>query len=100
VHRDISPQNLFVSYDGAVKLLDFGIAKNAMQDGRTRTGLLKGKISYMAPEQARGEELDRRADLWSLGVVLWEAVTGSRLFRGVNEAATLNLTLSEEVVSP
>ncbi len=100
VHRDVSPQNLFVSYDGAVKLLDFGIAKNAMQDGRTRTGLLKGKISYMAPEQARGEELDRRADLWSLGVVLWEAVTGSRLFKGVNEAATLNLTLSEDVSSP
>ena len=100
VHRDISPQNLFISYDGAVKLLDFGIAKNAMQDGRTRTGLLKGKISYMAPEQARGEELDRRADIWSLGVVLWEAVTGSRLFRGANEAATLNLTLSEAVSSP
>ncbi len=100
VHRDVSPQNLFVSYDGAVKLLDFGIAKNAMQDGRTRTGLLKGKLSYMAPEQARGEEIDRRADLWSLGVVLWEAVTGSRLFKGVNEAATLNLTLSEDVSSP
>jgi serine/threonine-protein kinase len=100
VHRDVSPQNLFLTYDGAVKLLDFGIAKNAMQDGRTRTGLLKGKIAYMAPEQARGEELDRRADIWSLGVVLWEAVTGSRLFKGVNEAATLNLTLSEEVSSP
>lgn len=100
VHRDVSPQNLFLTYDGAVKLLDFGIAKNAMQDGRTRTGLLKGKIAYMAPEQARGEEIDRRADIWSLGVVLWEAVTGSRLFRGVNEAATLNLTLSEEVSSP
>jgi eukaryotic-like serine/threonine-protein kinase len=100
VHRDVSPQNLFITYDGAVKLLDFGIAKNALQDGRTRTGLLKGKLSYMAPEQARGDELDRRADLWSLGVVLWEAVTGTRLFRGANEAATLNLTLSEEVVAP
>ncbi|HVY31569.1 MAG TPA: serine/threonine-protein kinase [Polyangiaceae bacterium] len=100
VHRDVSPQNLFLTYDGAVKLLDFGIAKNAMQDGRTRTGLLKGKIAYMAPEQARGEEIDRRADIWSLGVVLWEAVTGSRLFKGINEAATLNLTLSEEVSSP
>jgi len=100
VHRDVSPQNLFISYDGAVKLLDFGIAKNAMQDGRTRTGLLKGKISYMAPEQARGEALDRRADLWSLGVVLWEAITGSRLFRGANEAATLNLTLTEDVAPP
>jgi eukaryotic-like serine/threonine-protein kinase len=100
VHRDVSPQNLFVSYDGAVKLLDFGIAKNSMQDGRTRTGLLKGKISYMSPEQARGEELDRRADLWSLGVVLWEAVTGTRLFKGSNEAATLHLTLTEEIEPP
>jgi serine/threonine protein kinase len=79
VHRDVSPQNLFITYDGAVKLLDFGIAKNALQDGRTRTGLLKGKVSYMAPEQARGESIDRRADLWSLGVMLWEAVTGTRL---------------------
>jgi serine/threonine-protein kinase len=100
VHRDVSPQNLFITYDGAVKLLDFGIAKNAQQDGRTRTGLLKGKVSYMAPEQARGDELDRRADLWSLGVVLWEAVTGSRLFKASNEAATLNLTLTEEVAVP
>jgi serine/threonine-protein kinase len=100
VHRDVSPQNLFVSYDGAVKLLDFGIAKNAMQEGHTRTGLLKGKISYMAPEQARGDDLDRRADLWSLGVVLWEAVTGRRLFKAANEAATLNLTLSEDVSLP
>lgn len=100
VHRDVSPQNLFITYDGAVKLLDFGIAKNAQQDGRTRTGLLKGKVSYMAPEQARGDELDRRADLWSLGVVLWEAVTGSRLFKASNEAATLHLTLTEEVAVP
>jgi eukaryotic-like serine/threonine-protein kinase len=100
VHRDVSPQNLFVTYDGAVKLLDFGIAKNSMQDGRTRTGLLKGKISYMAPEQARGDDLDRRADIWSLGVVLWEAVTGNRLFKASNEAATLNLTLTEEISPP
>ena len=100
VHRDVSPQNLFITYDGAVKLLDFGIAKNALQDGRTRTGLLKGKVSYMAPEQARGDDLDRRADIWSLGVVLWEAVTGSRLFKGANEAATLNMTLTDEIPPP
>jgi serine/threonine-protein kinase len=100
VHRDVSPQNLFVTYDGAVKLLDFGIAKNALQDGRTRTGLLKGKVSYMAPEQARGDELDRRADIWSLGVVLWEAVTGSRLFKASNEAATLHMTLTDDVAAP
>lgn len=100
IHRDVSPQNLFITYDGAVKLLDFGIAKNSMQDGHTRTGLLKGKLSYMAPEQARGERVDRRADLWSLGVVLWEAVTGNRLFKGSNEAATLNLTLTQQVTPP
>jgi serine/threonine-protein kinase len=101
VHRDVSPQNLLVTYDGAVKLLDFGIAKNSMQEGRTRTGLLKGKLSYMAPEQARSGELDRRADIWSLGVVLWEAVTGSRLFKGDNEAATLQqLTATDEVAPP
>lgn len=100
VHRDVSPQNLLITYEGAVKLLDFGIAKNALQNGKTRTGLLKGKVSYMAPEQARGDDIDRRADLWSLGVVLWEAVTGSRLFKGANEAATLNLTLTEDVPPP
>jgi len=100
VHRDVSPQNLFITYDGAVKLLDFGIAKNAMQDGHTRTGLLKGKVSYMAPEQARGDDLSRQADLWSIGVVLWEAVTGSRLFKGSNEAATLHMTLTDHVAAP
>jgi len=100
VHRDVSPQNLFITYEGTVKLLDFGIAKNAMQEGRTRTGLLKGKISYMAPEQARGDAIDRRADVWSLGVMLWEAVCGTRLFKGSNEAATLNMTLTEEVKPP
>ena len=64
------------------------------------TGLLKGKVSYMAPEQARGDDLDRRADIWSLGVVVWEAVTGSRLFKGSNEAATLHMTLTDDVPPP
>jgi serine/threonine-protein kinase len=100
VHRDVSPQNLFITYEGGIKLLDFGIAKNAMQEGRTRTGLLKGKISYMAPEQARGEDIDRRADLWGLGVIMWEAATGSRLFKGANEAATLHMTLTGEIPPP
>jgi serine/threonine protein kinase len=99
VHRDVSPQNLFITYDGAVKLLDFGIAKNSMQEGRTRTGLLKGKLSYMAPEQARGTELDRRADIWSVGIVLWEAMTGSRLFKADNEAATLQLLVASAPVA-
>lgn len=100
VHRDVSPHNLIVTYGGAIKILDFGIAKTAIQETRTRTGLLKGKVAYMAPEQARGEPLDRRADVWSAGVVLWEALTGSRLFKGDNEAASLNLTLNGAIPRP
>src|SRR5687768_4766651 len=93
VHRDISPQNLFLTYAGGVKVLDFGIAKNELQEVKTRTGLLKGKVAYMAPEQAIGDGVDRRADLFSLGIVLWEVLTGARLFKGTNEIATLNLAL-------
>jgi serine/threonine protein kinase len=93
VHRDVSPQNLFLTYAGGVKVLDFGIAKNELQEVKTRTGLLKGKVAYMAPEQALGDGLDRRADLFSLGIVLWEVLTGARLFKGTNEVATLNLAL-------
>jgi serine/threonine-protein kinase len=100
VHRDVSPHNIFITYDGRTKLLDFGIAKTSMQEARTRTGLLKGKIAYMAPEQACGETLDRRADVWSVGVVLWEMVTGTRLFKAMNEAAALNLTLTAPVPLP
>jgi serine/threonine protein kinase len=100
VHRDVSPHNIFITYDGRTKLLDFGIAKTSMQEARTRTGLLKGKIAYMAPEQACGEVLDRRADVWSIGAVLWEMVTGTRLFKAMNEAAALNLTLTAPIPLP
>jgi serine/threonine-protein kinase len=100
VHRDVSPHNLFVTTEGAVKLLDFGIAKTAMQENRTRTGLLKGKVAYMAPEQGLGARIDRRADVWSLGVTLWEALTGTRLFKADNEAASLRLTLSGPIAKP
>jgi serine/threonine-protein kinase len=99
VHRDISPHNVFVQYDGRVKVLDFGIAKANTQESRTRTGLVKGKFGYMAPEQALAQPVDRRADVWSAGVVLWELLTGARLFKGNSEGATLNLTLSGEVPS-
>jgi serine/threonine-protein kinase len=79
VHRDVTPSNLLVSYDGVVKLADFGIAKAEESIGRTHAGALKGKIAYMSPEQARGEAIDRRTDVYSLGVCGWELVTGRRL---------------------
>lgn len=81
VHRDVSPQNILVGYDGIVRLTDFGIAKAAGRSTRTSTGLLKGKLAYMAPEQLRFEEPDRRSDLFALGVVCFELVAGARLFK-------------------
>jgi serine/threonine-protein kinase len=82
VHRDVSPQNLFVTYGGEVKLLDFGIAKASVNHTRTETGVLKGKIRYMAPEQVGERDLDRRVDLFALGVVLWEMLARRPLFQG------------------
>ncbi len=93
MHRDVSPQNVFVSNDGQIKVLDFGIAKANSQEGRTATGIVKGKVGYIAPEQARAESVDRRADHLERGVVLWEALTGARLFKAETDAATLGLTL-------
>ena len=100
VHRDVSPQNILISYEGEVKLVDFGIAKALSQSSTTRPGVLKGKFAYMAPEQARGESVDQRADIYALGVVFWEALTGRRLFSGDNEAAILNQVLNPQVGPP
>jgi serine/threonine-protein kinase len=80
VHRDVSPQNIMVSYDGRVKLLDFGVAKFDTGGHETRTGEIKGKMAYMSPEQALGEKLDRRSDLFSVGAVLFEGLTGERMW--------------------
>jgi hypothetical protein len=82
VHRDISPQNVFVTYDGIVKLMDFGIAKIAGSEALTQAGVVKGKIGYVAPEQVMGDPVDRRADLFAVGVMLWEALVGRRLYAG------------------
>jgi serine/threonine-protein kinase len=88
VHRDVSPQNLFVTFDGGVKLLDFGIAKAVQQSTShlTRSGTLRGKLPYMSPEQCQGVPIDRRSDVFSLGVVLWEMTVGERLFGGTRES--------------
>jgi len=80
VHRDVSPANLMITTDGVIKLLDFGVSKILTEGPSTRTGMIKGKLPYMAPEQIRGEVVDGRADIFSLGVVLWEALSGQRLF--------------------
>jgi len=99
VHRDVTPSNLFVTSDGMGKVLDFGIAKAATQDEATRTGMLKGKLAYMSPEQFYSAPVDCRADLWSMGVLVWEMVTGRRLFKGSNDAVTYQNIISMEIPS-
>jgi tRNA A-37 threonylcarbamoyl transferase component Bud32 len=96
VHRDVSPHNIFVSYDGQVKVVDFGIAKAAVSQTRTESGVLKGKVAYMSPEQARGEAIDGRSDLFAAGIVLWEALAGQSLFRHEYAATTLHKLLHEK----
>jgi serine/threonine protein kinase len=100
VHRDVSPSNVLVTYDGAVKLVDFGIAKARSRQTETRAGTLKGKIAYMSPEQCRGEPLDRRSDVFSIGILLYELTTGTRPFRGETEFAVLNQIATKDVVPP
>jgi serine/threonine-protein kinase len=91
IHRDISPQNILISYDGAVKVIDFGIAKTESQAEATRAGIIKGKPSYLSPEQIMGEQLDGRSDIFALGVVFWELLTGRKLFQGDNDLAVIRM---------
>ncbi|HET9930369.1 MAG TPA: serine/threonine-protein kinase, partial [Polyangiaceae bacterium] len=99
VHCDVSPHNILVGIDGRAKLVDFGVA-NATLTSSDDTERIKGKFSYMSPEQARGEKLDRRSDIFSLGIVLYELTTGERLFRGENAAHTLALVTAAEIPDP
>ena len=100
VHRDVSPQNILVGVDGVARVVDFGVARAATRLSTTRSGQLKGKLAYMAPEQARGAGVDRRADLFACGIVLWEALATKRLFKGDGEAETLNRVLYEPIATP
>ena len=99
IHRDVTPQNLFVTYDGQVKLVDFGIAKARGRATETQQGVVKGKIGYMAPEQAGGQELDRRTDIFGAGVMLWELLTGERLWKGLDDVAIMQKLLLDKIPS-
>jgi serine/threonine-protein kinase len=100
VHRDVSPQNVLVGYDGHVKLVDFGVALVENRDARTEPGEVKGKFEYMSPEQGLGKPLDRRSDIFSAGVVLYELSTGRRLFKRASAARTIEAVCREPVVPP
>ncbi|MFB6265415.1 MAG: serine/threonine protein kinase, partial [Bradymonadaceae bacterium] len=100
VHRDVSPQNILISYEGEVKIIDFGIAKAQGKTSQTQVGVLKGKFSYMSPEQVRGLQVDHRSDLFSLGIVLYEMLTLERLFLGESDFDTLEKIRKVEMSPP
>ncbi len=100
VHRDVSPQNTHVGTDGVARLLDFGVAKAAGRIQTTREGQIKGKLAYMAPEQLRGAPVDRSSDIYAAGVMLWELITGQRLFQGENEGVVVARVLEGNIQPP
>ncbi|MCA9556180.1 MAG: protein kinase, partial [Myxococcales bacterium] len=100
VHRDISPSNVLITYDGAVKLIDFGIAKTDTRSVRTAAGQVKGVFAYMSPEQASGRPIDLRSDLFAIGILLYEFTTGRRLFRRANDLATMQAVCTDPIPPP
>ena len=100
VHRDVSPSNLMVSYEGGVKVVDFGVAKAADRADETKTGTVKGKISYLSPEQCKGRRVDRRSDLFSLGICFWELLTAERLYKRASDFETMNAIVTELAPAP
>jgi serine/threonine-protein kinase len=100
VHRDVSPQNILVGVDGVSRVLDFGVAKAAGRLQQTREGQIKGKIAYMPPEQIQSAGTDRRTDVYAAGAVLWEALTGSKLFQGANDVAVFAKVLEGKIPPP
>ncbi len=100
VHRDVSPQNILVGVDGRARVLDFGVAKAAGASQTTESGVIKGKLAYMPPEQVYGEKLDRRADIYAMGVVLWELLAGRRLFVGHDQKTAIGKVLNAPISPP
>jgi serine/threonine protein kinase len=100
IHRDFSPSNLLVGYDGRVRLIDFGIAKARLNRAKTRAGVIKGKVKYMSPEQTWGKRLDRRSDVFAAGVVLYEAVTGNPPFHAPDDVALMDAIRAQEPDPP
>ena len=100
VHRDMTPHNVFVTYEGQVKILDFGIAKINRSAAQTEVGVIKGKLRYMPPEQLTGEGVDRRSDIFAVGVMLWEAATRQRMWRGLTDPEVMHAILNDEIPKP